>query len=56
MIFMLYYYTFLVNPFKEERYTEFWDYTKEWFSNCKHMTRKHFKTIRAALCWTDNET
>ena len=43
-------------PFKAKSYEEWWDQTKDWFPNCKHMTLRRYKQIRASLHWTDNET
>ena len=43
-------------PFKGKSYEECWNHTKDWFPNCKHMTLRKYKKIRAALHWTDNET
>ena len=41
-------------PFPGKRYDECWNYTQDWFTNCKQMNKTRFKQIRAALHWCDN--
>ena len=41
-------------PSPGKRYDECWNYTNDWYTNCKHMKITRYKQIRSSLHWCDN--